>query len=78
MSATDLIEQLKTLSAGEREAFARLFHDLEKPARPNTSAGCTASSPGNWPDFATRLQRIYGDKLVADSEAVISSARGDW
>jgi len=26
MSATELIEQLKALSAREREAFARLFH----------------------------------------------------
>jgi len=31
-----------------------------------------------WPDFGALLKRIYGDKVVADSEAVISYARGDW
>ena len=30
------------------------------------------------PDFLGRLKRIYGDKVVADSEAVLSYARGDW
>jgi len=42
MSATDLIEQLKTPPLQEREAFAR-------------------------------LKRVYGNKVVANSEAVISN-----
>ena len=80
MSVTELIEQLKALSAGEREAFARLFHELETPTVPvaGNGNGASASSPGNWPDFGARLKRIYGNKVVADSEAVISYARGDW
>ena len=79
MSATDLIEQLKALSAKEREAFARLFRELEKPTVPTAGHGNGASAPGShWPDFGARLKRIYGNKVVADSEAVISYARGDW
>ena len=80
MSTTELIEQLKALSASEREAFARLFHELERPTVPAAANanGASASGSGNWPDFGARLKRIYGDKVVADSEAVISYARGDW
>ena len=77
MSATELIEQLKALSAKERESFARLFHELEKPTHPPAGNGNTASGSGKWPDFGARLKRIYGNKVVADSEAVISYARGD-
>ena len=78
MSATELIEQLKVLSDSEREAFARLFHELEKPTDSAESNCNSASGSGNWPDFGARLKRIYGNKVVADSEAVISYARGDW
>jgi hypothetical protein len=80
MSATELIEQLKALSAREREAFVRLFHELETPTVPvaGNGNGAPASGSGNWPDFGARLKRIYGNKVVADSEAVISYARGDW
>ena len=78
MSATELIEQLKALSAKEREAFARLFHGLEKPTGPAAGNGKRASGSGCWPDFGARLKRIYGNKVAADSEAVISYSRGDW
>jgi len=78
MSATELIEQLKELPAREREAFARLFLELEKPTGPNAGNGKDAPNSGNWPDFGTRLKRIYGSKVVADSEAVISYGRGEW
>ena len=80
MSATELIEQLKALSAREREAFARLFHDLETPTVParGNGNGAAASGSGSWPDFGARLKRIYRDKVVADSQGVISYARGDW
>jgi hypothetical protein len=78
MSATELIEQLKALSAQEREAFARLFRELEKPIVDTAGNGASSPGSGNWPDFDARLKRIYGNKVVADSEAVISYARGDW
>ena len=79
MSATDLIEQLKALPSREREAFARLFRESEKPTVQTAGNGNGASAPGsgNWPDFGARLKRIYGNK-AADSEAVTSYARGDW
>lgn len=78
MSATDLIEQLKELPAREREAFARLFRELEKPTVQTAGNGASVSGSGNWPDFGARLKRIYRNKVVADSEAVISYARDDW
>ncbi len=80
MSVTELIEQLKALSAREREAFARLFRELESPTVPvaGNGSGASAVDSGNWPDFGARLKRSYGNKVVADSEAVISYARGDW
>ena len=78
MSASELIEQLKALSPSDREAFARLFHELETPTVPAAGNGNGASGSGNWPDFGARLKRIYGSKVVADSKAVISYARGDW
>ena len=77
MSASELIEQLKALSPREREAFARLFHELATPTVPVGGNGNGASASSNWPDFGARLKRIYGTKVVADSEAVISYARGD-
>lgn len=78
MSATELIEQLKALPAWEREAFARLFRELEKPTVQTVGNGASAPGSANRPDFGTRLKRIYVDKVVADSESVISYARGDW
>ncbi len=78
MSATELIEQLKALPAGEREAFARLFHELAGAASPETESSEPALglNSGDGPDFGARLKRIYGDKVAADSDALISSARG--
>ena len=80
MSATELIEQLKALPAREREAFARLFHEFERPTVPvgGNGDGAPTSGSGKWPDFVARLKRIYGSTVVADSKAVISYARGDW
>lgn len=79
MSASELIEQLKALPAKEREAFARLFHQLEKPAVPveGRGNGAPASGSGRWPDFGARLKRIYGDKVAADSQGAIAYARGE-
>ncbi len=80
MSVAELIEQLKALSAREREAFARLFDELKTPAVPGAGNGSGVSGSGSdsWPDFGARLKRIYGNKVVANSEAVIDYARGDW
>jgi len=77
MSATELIEQLKALPASEREAFARLFQELRTSTAQKAGSGGVGSGSGDWPDFGERLKQIYGDKVVADSESVISYARGD-
>jgi hypothetical protein len=77
MSATELIEQLMALPADEREEFTRLFRKLKSPTGPSEGNGNGAPGSGNWPDFGARLKRIYGNKVAADSEAVISYARGE-
>ena len=30
----------------------------------------------NWPDFAARLYRIYGEKVLPDRQALIAESRG--
>jgi hypothetical protein len=40
---------LKSLSAKEQEAFARLFREVEKPRA--AIAGNGSSASGKWPDF---------------------------
>jgi hypothetical protein len=69
---------LKALPAGEREAFTRLLRELETPTIPAEGDGHCLSGSGNWPDFGARLRRIYGEKVAAESETVISYARGEW
>lgn len=78
MSASELIEQWKALSPKEREAFARLLRQLEKAAPLAVSNGNGGPGSASWPDFGARLKRIYGNKVAADSQGVISYARGDW
>ena len=78
MSASELIKKVKALPAREREAFARLFRRLQKRIVPAVRNGNGVSRSANWPDFGARLKRIYGDKVAADSEGVVSYARGDW
>ncbi len=79
MSAIELIEQWKALSAEEQKAFARLFGELVALKAPAAGKGdgASGSGSGNWPDFGARLKRIYADKVVADSQAVLSYARGE-
>jgi hypothetical protein len=73
-----VVEQLKALPATEWDAFSRLFRSLEAAAVPAEGNGKSVSVSGNWSDFGARLKRIYGDKITAESEAVISYARGEW
>ena len=48
------------------------------PTLPAAGNGNGVSGSANWPDFGVRLRRIYGNKVAADSEGVLSYARGDW
>ncbi len=73
MSATDILEQLKTLPPAEQVAFDRLLRQWQsKPAMPKPSA-----SASRWPDFFSRLRNIYGNKITGDSQSLISELRGD-
>jgi hypothetical protein len=73
MSATDILNELKTLPPGEQAAFARLFRQWQSAALSSKSG----QKAGAWPDFLARLRRIYGDKISGDSQALISELRGD-
>lgn len=77
MSATELIEKVKALPAAEQEAFARLFRQLAKRGVPVVRNAGNQAPKTTRPDFGARLKRIYGEKVVADSEVVVSYARGE-
>ena len=72
MSASELIKQVAALPPQERTRFEQLFQAMEKgahiPAPPNQAT---------WPDFSERLHRIYGDKVLPDSQEIIDDGRGD-
>jgi hypothetical protein len=73
MSATDILNQLKTLPPNEQAAFERLFRQwrsVPSPAKPSAQTRV-------WPDFLTRLRNIYGNKITSDSQSLISELRGD-
>ena len=73
MSATDILEQLKTLPPAERAAFDRLLRQWQ-----SAPAAAKPSVPARpWPDFLTRLRNIYGNKITGDSQSLISELRGD-
>jgi hypothetical protein len=73
MSATDILNQLKTLSPNEQAAFERLFRQWQSVHSPVKPATQTRS----WPDFITRLRNIYGNKITSDSQSLINELRGD-
>ena len=71
MSATELLEQVEALPPTEQASFAHLFHLLEA----ETSTAATQHQ--QWPDFAARLDRIYGEKVLPDSQVLIAEGRGE-
>jgi hypothetical protein len=77
MSATELIEQLKALPPREQADFARLFRQMQEQSSGPGRTSAERAPAAQWPDFTARLCRIYGDRVVADSEAVISYGRGE-
>jgi hypothetical protein len=73
MSATEILEQLKTLPPAEQAAFDQLLRQWQSaPASPKP-----ATRARQWPDFLTRLRNIYGSKTTGDSQSLISELRGD-
>ena len=68
MSATDILEQLKTLPPAEQAAFDRLLRQWQSAP----ASAKPAARPRPWPDFLTRLRNIYGNKITSDSQSLIS------
>ena len=73
MSATDILNELKTLPPGEQAAFDRLFRQWQSA----TASARPAQKNSAWPDFLVRLRNIYGNKTTGDSQSLISELRGD-
>ena len=73
MSATDILNELKTLPPGEQAAFDRLFRQWQAASASAKSSQKAAA----WPDFLSRLRDIYGAKITGDSQDLISELRGD-
>ncbi len=71
MSARELIRQVAALPAEER----RLFEHLLEAMRSQAATPRTAQAAG-WPDFAKRLDQIYGDRIAPDSQTIIDEGRG--
>lgn len=71
MSAKELIQQVIAMTPQEKDSFLGMLRDLEHEPE-------TRSRPRNgqkWPDFSQRLQEIYGDKIVPDSQLLIDEGR---
>ena len=73
MRAEELIQQVAALPPQERSRFEHLFQEMGKGACVRETAPPTTERP----DFSKRLRRIYGDKVVPDSQQVIDEGRGD-
>jgi hypothetical protein len=73
MSATELIKQVAALPPQERTLFEQLFHGMSK----GTNGPGPLNPPATWPNFEERLHRIYGGKVVPDSQSIIDEGRGD-
>src|ERR1700722_8916314 len=66
MSATELIKQVAALPQRERALFEDIFRAMK-----NTNGALYPAGRLSWPDFEKRLDAIYGDKIVPDSQSVI-------
>jgi len=61
MSAVELLEQVKSLPAREREKFLRAVLTLEEQS-PAPDKGKTKRV--KWPDVEARARRIFGDRVL--------------
>lgn len=57
MTATELIEQVKTLSATEKRVFTELFRELE--GNQEEAPASPLPPKVEWPDFMARLKKIW-------------------
>ncbi len=77
MSAIELIEQLKALPAREQADLAELFRQMQEQSRGAQGGSRQSAASREWPDFMSRLRRIYGGRVVAVSETVVSYGRSE-
>jgi len=62
MSASELLEKVKTLPLRERRRFFEGVHALE--AAISSQPPHPPKHPVRWPDAAARRRRIFGDKVL--------------
>ncbi|KAF0170833.1 MAG: hypothetical protein FD161_4487 [Limisphaerales bacterium] len=60
MSATELLRQVKTLPASEREQFALAILSLDEPS----AAPKPSRRRVKWPDVEARARRIFGARKL--------------
>lgn len=61
MSATQLLNQVKTMPARERRKFFDAVHDLELNQPPTRNG---KSKRVAWPDVEARARRIFGNRTL--------------
>lgn len=61
MSAVELLKQVKTLSARERQRFLVEILTLEEAEPPPPAA---RTQRVKWPDVEARARRIFGDRVL--------------
>ena len=64
MSATELLEKIKSLPPFEQAAFAALFHRWE--ASGHCDASLVAKTPVHMPDYAARLKKLFPNGPIQD------------
>ena len=76
MSATELLEQIKSLPPAEQAAFAELFHQYEKNG--NGSLSQAPKKPGEMPDYAARLKQLFpGGPIQGDPQSFWDDLRAE-
>lgn len=75
MTATELLDQLKSLPDREKSAFTELFHEWE--IRSNGTKERRAPAKGEWPDFMARMKEDFPDGLPGKPlSEIVDEGRG--
>ena len=76
MSATELIEKVKSLPASEQMVFAEWFHQWETQG--NGGGPKLTPRPFQMPDYAGRLQRLFpNDPIPGDPQRFWDELRAE-
>ena len=79
MSVTELLEQVKSLSADEKAVFARLFQQLEAGGNGSATQETKIESQPKvqWPDLEAR-RRILGDRILPENIVLAARHEERW